>query len=597
MVLLVLLTLAAFLPVFRNGFVNYDDPDYVLANSMVRDGLTWSGVREAFTTGRAANWHPLTWLSHMTDVSLFGLDPKGHHATSLLIHCANTLLLFFLFRRMTGETGRSGFVAALFAVHPAHVESVAWVAERKDVLALLFWLLTTIAWIAWVRRKGGSRYALVLALFAAGLMSKPMLVSLPLTLLLLDDWPLSRSGAERPARLLVEKVPLFLLAAASSVVTVIVQSAGGAVRTSEFSLPVRVANALVAIVRYLRMMVWPQLAVFYPYDRNALSPLKVAGAAALLAGISAAAIALRRRAPYLFFGWFWFLVTLLPVLGLVQVGKQALADRYTYVPYVGLFVAIAWGVPALVAGWRPRRVVLAAAATVVVLALAAATSARVAVWRDSETLFLDAIEKTDGNYLAHINLGNHYIEMNRVSEALSHFQEAERIRPDEPEVHVGLGYAYILEARVEDAARSFERVLELQPRHGVALNNLARIRFLEGEIPEALRLYRATVAARPDWAEGRRRLAVALLMEGDVASAASEVERAVALDPSDAEAQSLRKGLRALEQGNDPAAEEALRRFLSDAEREAIQALRRRGRTAEAAARESRAQARSIPSR
>ena len=597
MVLLILLTVAAFLPVFRNGFVNYDDPDYVLSNSMVREGLTWSGVREAFTTGRAANWHPLTWLSHMTDVSLYGLDPKGHHATSLVLHCANTLLLFFLFRRMTGETGRSGFVAALFAVHPAHVESVAWVAERKDVLALLFWLLTTIAWVAWIRRKGGSRYALVLVLFAAGLMSKPMLVSLPLTLLLLDDWPLSRLGAERPTRLLVEKAPLFVLAAASSVVTVIVQSAGGAVRTAEFSLPVRIGNALISVVRYLRMLVWPQLAVFYPYDRSALSPLKVAGAAALLAGISAGAIALRRKAPYLFFGWFWFLVTLLPVLGLVQVGKQALADRYTYVPFIGLFVAIAWGVPALVAGWRPRRLVLGAAAAAVVLALAAAASARVAVWRDSETLFLDAIAKTKGNYLAHINLGNHYIEMNRVSEALSHFQEAERIRPDEPEVHVGLGYAHILQARMEDAARSFERVLELQPHHGVALNNLARIRFLEGEIPEALRLYRATVSARPDWAEGRRRLAVALLMEGDVASAGSEVERAVALDPSDAEAQLLRKGVRALEQKNDPEAEAALLRFLADAEGEAIQALRRRGRTAEAAAREARAQARSIPSR
>ena len=577
--------------------MNYDDPDYVLSNSMVREGLTSSGIREAFTTGRAANWHPLTWISHMTDVSLFGLDPRGHHATSLLIHCANTILLLFMIRRMTGEQMRSAFVAALFAVHPAHVESVAWVAERKDVLAGAFWLLTTIAWVAWVRRKSGSRYALVLVLFAAGLMSKPMLVSLPLTLLLLDDWPLSRLGAEPPTRLLVEKVPLFLLAAASSVVTVIVQSAGGAVRTSEFSLPVRVANALVAAVRYLRMLVWPQLAVFYPYDRSALSPLKVVGAAALLAGISAAALVLRRKAPSLFFGWFWFLVTLLPVLGLVQVGKQALADRYTYVPFIGLFVAIAWGVPAVVAGWRPRRVVLAAAAAAVVVALAAATSARVAVWRDSETLFLDAIEKTDGNYLAHINLGNHYIETNRVSEALAHFQEAERIRPDEPEAHVGLGYAYVLQARVEDAARSFERVLALQPRHGVALNNLARIRFLEGEIPEALRLYRATVDARPEWAEGRRRLAVALLMEGDVASAASEADRAVALDPSDAEAQLLRKGVRALEQKTDPGAEAALRRFLADAEREAVRALRRRGRIAEAAAREARAQARSIPSR
>ena len=593
---LALPTLAAFWPVLRNEFVNYDDPEYVVSNSAVENGLTAAGVRWAFTAGRAANWHPLTWLSHMTDVSLFGLNPTGHHATSLFFHVANTLLLFFLLRRMTGEAGRSAFVAALFAVHPAHVESVAWVAERKDVLSTAFWLLTTAAYVAWVNRRSPGRYALTLGLFAAGLMSKPMLVSLPLTLLLLDEWPLGRIGRERPRALVVEKLPLFALAAASSIVTLLVQKAGGAVRTSEYPAGVRIANALVAVVRYLGMLFWPRLAVFYPYDRGALSPVKVLAATALLVGISAAAVRLRSRAPYFFVGWFWFLVTLSPVVGLVQVGEQALADRYTYVPYVGLFVAIVWGLSELAPRGRAARLAIRAAGVAVILVLAAAASARVRVWRSSETLFLDAIEKTRNNALAHIDLASHYIETSRVDEAMPHLREAERIRPDEPELHVHLGYAYLLQGRRDDAARSFERVLRLVPTHGVALNNLARIRFLDGDLPEALRLYRATVAAKPDWAEGRRRLAVVLLMVGDTASAVGELRRAVALDPSDAEAQMLLTGARALASGRAGDAA-ALEQFLADAHREAARALRARGRAAEADSEEAKAQALSIPSR
>jgi protein O-mannosyl-transferase len=595
-VLLALLTLSTFWPVFRNEFVNYDDPEYVLSNSLVENGLTAAGVRWAFTARRAANWHPLTWLSHMTDVSLFGLNPTGHHAASLFFHVANTILLFSLLRRMTGEAGRSAFVAALFAVHPAHVESVAWVAERKDVLSTAFWLLTTAAYVAWVNRRSPGRYALTLGLFAAGLMSKPMLVSLPLTLLLLDEWPLGRIGRERLRALVVEKLPLFALAAASSIVTLLVQKAGGAVRTSEYPAGVRIANALVAVVRYLGMLFWPQLAVFYPYDRGALSPVKVLAATALLVGISAAAVRLRRRAPYFFVGWFWFLVTLSPVVGLVQVGEQALADRYTYVPYVGLFVAIVWGLSELASRGRTARLAIRAAGVALVLVLAAAASARVRVWRNSETLFLDAIEKTRNNALAHIDLASHYIETRRVDEAMPHLREAERIRPDEPELHVHLGYAYLLRGRRDDAARSFERVLQLVPTHGVALNNLARIRFLDGDLPEALRLYRATVAAKPDWAEGRRRLAVVLLMVGDTASAVGELRRTVALDPSDAEAQMLLTGARALASGRAVDAA-ALEQFLADAHREAARALRARGRAAEADSEEAKAQALSIPSR
>lgn len=592
--LVVLATLAAFWPVLQNGFVNYDDPDYVTSNSMVRSGLTWPGVRWALTTGHAANWHPVTWLSHMADVSLFGVNPAAHHAVSLLIHSVDALLLFFLLRNLTGATGRSGFVAALFAVHPAHVESVAWISERKDVLSTAFWLLTMVAYVAWVRRRGAGRYLVVLLLFAAGLASKPMLVSLPLVLLLIDYWPLKRwEGTSFPTLLRVappdrmglvgEKAALLLMAAASSIATIVAQRAGGAMRSFEYPLATRLANALVSCVRYLRMLVWPELAVFYPYPRDATSAVTALAAGALVVAMSVAAIRFRRRAPYLFVGWFWFVITLLPVLGLVQVGKQALADRYTYVPFIGLFIAIAWGADALAARWRPGRYALRAAAVAAVVVLVLATRAQVRVWKNSETLFLNALENTKDNYLAHINLGNYYVQEGRPDDAVGHLRDAERIRPDEPEVHVNLGYALLVLDRREEAARSFERVLQLDPDNAVALNNLARLRFLDGDVADALRLYRATVAARPDWAEGRRRLAIAMLMQGETDSALRELERATALDPSDTEARWLADGVRALGRKGDPWADE-LRRYLAGAHREAAMALRRRGRIKEALA-------------
>jgi Flp pilus assembly protein TadD len=590
---LAILTVAAFAPVLRNEFVNYDDPEYVVANSVVREGLTPRGVQWALTTGRAANWHPLTWLSHMADVSLFGLDPAGHHATSLLLHVGNVLLLFALFRRTTGDTGRSAVVAGLFAVHPAHVESVAWVAERKDVLSTAFGLAAMLAYAAWVRRRGPARYGLVLLLFALGLTAKPMLVSLPLVLLLFDEWPLARSTSA--AARIVEKLPLFVLAAASSAVTLVVQSAGGAVR-AEYPIGVRLGNAAVSIVRYLEMLVRPRLSVFHPYETGGPGLAAGLAAAAAVGGICGAAIALRRRAPYFFVGWFWFVAMLLPVLGLVQVGKQAYADRYTYLSYVGLFAAIVWGASALGARSARLRPALRVAAIAVLAALAAASFSRTRVWKNSETLFADALEKNPDNYLASVNLGNFDLEAGRTEDAIARFRDAERSRPDEPEVHVGLGYALLLLGRQEEAARSFEHVLELDPRHGVAANNLARLRFLDGEISESVKLYRTAVAARPDWGEGRRRLAVALLMEDRTTEAIGELERAVALDPADTEARSLLAGARALSRGGGPEAA-ALRAFLADAHRQAAAALARRGYPERAGREGAKAQARSIPAR
>src|SRR5438093_12096559 len=406
--LLALLTAATFWGVRQNDFISYDDPEFVTSNPIVREGLTWRGVVWAFTTPVLANWHPLTSLTHLADVSLYGLNPSGHHTTNLLLHGVNTLLLFLLLRRLTGEDWRSAWVAALFAVHPAHVESVAWIAERKDVLSTLFWLATTWAYVSWVRDRRPGRYAAVLALFAAGLMSKPMLVSLPLVLLLLDDWPLARlrggglaglwrSPDGRPGALL-EKVPLFAMTAGFSVVTFLVQRAAGAVRLSVFPLWARVENALVAYVRYLVMLVWPaRLGVFYPHPGTAIPAGEAAAALVLLLAISAAAVLLRRRAPFFFTGWFWFVVTLLPVIGIIQVGFQAFADRYTYIPYIGLFVAAAWGVPALVPRSKPARTALAAAAVASVAAMALAARVQVRFWRNSETLYLRTLEVTKNN--------------------------------------------------------------------------------------------------------------------------------------------------------------------------------------------------------
>src|SRR6266496_70419 len=514
--LLALLPLATFWPVLRSGFIILDDDAYVSSNASVRNGLTWAGVRWAFTTGHEANWHPLTWLSHMADVSLFGLNPAGHHATSLVLHVVNTLLLFVVFRGLTKDSLRSAWVAALFAVHPAHVESVAWVAERKDVLSTAFWLATMWAYGSWVRKRRAGRYVVVLLFFAAGLMAKPMLVSLPLVLLLLDDWPLRRFGEGKegwtPATLILEKAPLFLLAAASSIATLLVQRAGGAVGTLEkFPLRARAGNALVAYVRYLKMLFWPvDLAVLYPHPGTSLSGGEVLLAAILLTALSAAVFALRRRAPYLFVGWFWFVVTLLPVIGLIQVGFQALADRYTYVPFIGLFVALAWGVPALASRWRPAKWALPAAAVFGVLALALQAAAQVGLWKNSETLYLHAIAVTKANTVARNNLADYYNDVGRPAEAVPHLTEAMRIDSSKSELHTNLGRSLFLLGKFEEAEKEFLQAQRLHPGDAVVTNNLARTRFVQGDVRQAIRFYQATNALQPGSPDVRMRLAIAL---------------------------------------------------------------------------------------
>ncbi len=398
---LALLTLAAWLPALRNGFVNLDDPYYVTAQPHVLPGITRAGLAWAWTAKVASNWHPLTMLSHMLDCQLFGLDPAGHHATSLLLHLANVLLLFAVLWRMTGAAGRSAAVAALFAVHPTHVESVAWVAERKDVLSALFWLLAMGAWERYARAPSIGRYLLVALLMALGLMAKPMVVTLPFALLLLDVWPLGRLQLGWK-RLTIEKIPLLALSAASSLITLRYQQTSLApLGVVPWSL--RAANALVSYAAYLGKLFLPRhLAVFYPIPL-AIPAWKVAGAALLLTALTALAVWRARREPWLLVGWLWFLGTLVPVIGLVQVGRQAMADRYTYIPSIGLFLAVVWSLAEL---GKAHRAALAATAGIVILALAAITWTQIGYWSDSATLFRHALAATgDDNYLAHIGLG------------------------------------------------------------------------------------------------------------------------------------------------------------------------------------------------
>lgn len=572
--------------------MNFDDPAY-LFNEMVPKGLTWAGVRWALLTNTFSNWHPLTWISHMTDVSLFGMNPTGHHATSLFLHVLNTLLVFAVFRWMTGETGRSAWVAALFAIHPAHVQSVAWVAERKDVLSAVFGLATIWAYAAWVRKRGGRRYGLVLLLYAAGLMSKPILVSLPLLLLLLDYWPLRRlfdSDREtRPAarfQPLLEKLPLLGMAMASSLVTFLFQKAGGEVRGLDLPIGARLENTVVSYVRYLKMLFYPSnLAVFYPHPETSLGSWSVLGAVLVLLAISVAAVRLRRKAPYFIVGWAWFLVTLVPVIGLVQVGEQAMADRYTYFAFLGPFVALAWGIPALFTRWRFADAALRVGAVATCLVLVLATSAEVRHWKNTETLFLHALDGTTDNYLAHNNLAVYYNEEGeKPSDGLRHGLQAIRIRPRYGSGHVNVGQSLFLLNRFDEAERSFQRALRLEPENGLALNNLARTKFLKGEIRESIRLYESAVKNVPKWSEPRKRLGIALLMEGKSGPALAELERAVELDSSDAESWILLEGLRARERHPAGPTVERFGKVLGESHREVGTVLQLRGRRSEAAA-------------
>jgi protein O-mannosyl-transferase len=430
---LALLTVLAYLPVLGNGFVLLDDGLYVTANARVLKGLTGEGLAWIWSANVANNWHPLTVLSHMLDCQLYGLAPAGHHLTSLLLHLANGLLLFAVLHRMTGALWRSAAAAALFAVHPLHVESVAWVAERKDVLSGLFWMLAMAAYVGYAARPSRGRYLLVASMMILGLMAKPMVVTLPFVLLLLDVWPLGRLRIEpgwsrQLARLAAEKLPLLALSAAGCVVTIVWQT------TSLADLDVvpwrlRLANAAVSYATYLGKTLLPRnLAVFYPLQLD-IAVWKAAAAAVLIAALTALAVWKARRAPWFLVGWLWYLGTLVPVIGLVQVGRQAMADRYTYLPSIGLFLIVCWGLPELAGNRAGRRVVLAIASVTAILALTVATRAQVRHWSDSVSLFRHALAVTEGNYVAHVGLAKALRQQKDWAGAREQYRAALALRP------------------------------------------------------------------------------------------------------------------------------------------------------------------------
>ena len=479
---LALVTLVIYWQVQSHGFVNYDDNLYVTDNPQVKAGLTSASIQWAFTTGHSANWHPLTWLSHMVDVELFGLDAGRHHLMSVLFHLANTILLFYVLKRMTGALWQSAFVAALFALHPLHVESVSWTAERKDVLSTFFWILTMLAYIRYVEHLGTSRYFLVALSMALGLMAKPMLVTLPLVLLLLDYWPLGRLRLKQlegggkskirqtgmktaqismALRLVREKIPLFALVVISSIITYEVQQSAGAFKySSPFPLSLRIGNALLSYLAYIGKTIWPtDLAVLYPHrgmsPRWEIVPLpgwEVAVAAIALVSISILVIVAARRHPYLPFGWFWYVVTLVPVIGIVQVGTQAMADRYTYVPLIGLFMVAAWGANASFRKLAYRKFALPALAVIVLGASSVTTWRQVGYWKNSITLFEQTVAVTKINPVAHYNLGYALHAEGRYDEAIPHFSEALRIAPTYTEARNMLVNALQVQGRAREAA-------------------------------------------------------------------------------------------------------------------------------------------------
>ncbi len=524
---LAVLTAAVYVQVIGHGFISYDDPGYVSENLVVQKGLTWEGLRWAFTSFAQANWHPLTWLSHMLDVQLFGLKPGMHHLVSVFLHILSTILLFLVFRQMTGALWRSAFVAALFALHPLHVESVAWAAERKDVLSTLFWILTMWAYIRYARKPKLSAYLPVVLFFVLGLMAKPMLVTLPVVLLLMDYWPLERFKAMEPAPevprtpppaqekkrkkrnpqprepqkkppakaagrwsrfmpLVYEKIPLLALSAVSSLITIYAQQKGGAV-TSLSVLPItqRIANALVSYAAYLWKMCWPAgLSVFYPMEPLPAAVV-VAGAVMLLA-LTFAAVRWSGRYPYLLAGWLWYLITLLPVIGIIKVGEASMADRYTYVPLIGIFVALAWGACDLSEKLRVPRSVPAAAATLVIVACAVVTYIQLGYWTDSIALFRHASKVTDRNYLAHNSLALEYINEKKYEEALPHLQKALEINPRSPEIILNLGIFDYHAGKYDEAIEKVTRALGLKPDWYQANEWLGKIYLAKGDADKAM---------------------------------------------------------------------------------------------------------------
>jgi tetratricopeptide (TPR) repeat protein len=501
---LAVLTWAVFGQTLRHDFVNYDDPRYVYQNTRITSGLNIAGIAWAFTHIHSENWHPLTTITHMLDCSLYGLKAGGHHFTNVLFHTVAVVLLFLVLEQMTGALWRSAFVAAVFAIHPLHVESVAWVAERKDVLSGVFFMLTLLAYVHYTRAPSTWRYLIVAFVFTLGLMSKPMLVTLPFVLLLLDYWPLRRitdqrlDVGRRLLSLLLEKIPLIALSAVSSVVTFLAQR-GALGWTEQLPMLTRVNNALVTYVIYVRQMFWPaNLAVFYPHPENRLSLWEISLALAVFIGVTTTAVILRKKAPYFITGWFWYLGMLVPVIGLVQVGWQGHADRYTYLPQIGLYIAGTWAIWNLSAASRRRRVILGAAALLLMGALTCSAWIQTSYWRNSETLFTHALTVTRHNDVAENNLGIVLLERGQLDEAISRLQAAIDLRPENGPAHNNLAKALLQKGRGAEAMAHYRKFLEIEPQNVEARNILGTALIQQGRMREAIQQWQDALAIEPE---------------------------------------------------------------------------------------------------
>lgn len=491
------LTWLVFGQTLRHDFINYDDPRYVYENTKITSGVSLSGIAWAFTHIHSMNWHPLTTISHMLDCQVYGLKPGGHHFTNVLLHIVAAILLFLALQEMTGTFWNSAFVAAVFAIHPLRVESVAWIAERKDVLSGVFFMLTLLAYVHYVRLPSIGRYLVVVFALACGLMSKPMLVTLPFVLLLVDHWPLDRISGRFWKRV-AEKIPLLALSAVSSIGTLVAQK-GAVGWTEELPILERINNAIISYVLYIWQMVWPaNLAVFYPHPENRLLPWEIISSLLLLVCVTAIAIALRKQRPYLITGWLWYLGMLVPVIGLVQVGWQGRADRYTYLPQIGLYIAITWTVADLTAFWRRQRTILSTAAILTIGVLTWRAWAQTWYWRDSETLFKHALAVTTNNDVAENNLGIVYLRQGNVDEAISLLQAAVDLRPDNSPAHENLAKALLQKGKVADALIHYQKLLELQPDNIEVHNIVGTALIQQRRIREGVEEWEKVLAIQPD---------------------------------------------------------------------------------------------------
>lgn len=531
---LVLATYATFRHVIYCDFITFDDDFYVYENVHVQDGLTLSGLRWAFTTGHAANWHPVTWLTHMLDCDLYGLQPGGHHFTNLVIHIINALLLFLWLRSMTGSLWKSAFIAAFFALHPLRVESVVWVSERKDVLSCLFWMLTLIAYVGYARKPTILRYMLLSLSLAVGLMAKPMLITIPCVLLLLDYWPLKRLSL----RAFIEKIPLLVLAISSAVITVIVQKRGGAVEALDISpIPDRLGNAVIAYGKYIIQTFWPKdLAVFYPRQVGIVPMGQLIIGLVLLACISELVRRYRKEAPYLVTGWLWYLGTLVPVIGLVQVGGQSHADRYTYIPVIGLTIGIVWGIEKLVEHRRRCRHIVNAFLFIALIALSINTQIYVRHWENGITLFKHALSVTPPNAKSHTNLGRALHDKGDFDEAIKHYNSAISIKPLDYRPYYNLGLICFERDEFEKSEEYFKSALQLKPDHVKSHYNFGCLMLKQNKLMEAIASFSKALELDPDYIKAEVNLGIALASAGRDDLAMGHFSRALTLDPDNVDA-------------------------------------------------------------